>query len=550
MAQGSARGTLRTRTWLIALAVAVAGVAAAAQVATAAGPIAIGVDDEGRSDAGFASGAVTRYRLGDGQGLGAWTTQVANADGRLGPIMAIDVAPAGAVANGGNVWILDANRRVQEFTRGGAYIRGFRLDACDSSNDPQPGEEGGIDVTADAVYVAHPCGDRVLRYALAALPVSGTSVAVPAATVDVYAPHGIAAQTSATAPVATRYVYVAQALSSVVRRFDLVSLALVGEAPGGHSGRYDDVFVDVTGVLFVAESNGDPGYDDRIYQYDAGSVEVRGIGGPGTDPGLLDDARAFDVFPQTAAPPAGNVFVADTGNERIQRMSEDGFTFWTASAVDPGPPPTPPTPAPPADPPPGDGGGALPAAPPGSAGAGGTPGVTIEEGARYTNSPYVDLTVREPAGTSAVEISNGSAFTDVDARAVRSSLVYEWTLDERGSDLSPRTVYVRFPGSGGDGIYSDEIVLDRRAPLVATARIARKRSGGRKSRRWVLRVVADDAVSGLAELHLGATEGGKYAKRPFADRIKVRRRKKARFVRVTDLAGNVTEPVAVTRRRR
>ena len=522
--------------------------------AVAAGPSAIAVDDAGTSYVGFPSGAVARYRLGDGQSLGAWSTQVADADGRLGPVMAMDVAPAGASLNGGNVWILDANRRVQEFTRSGGFVRGFRLDACDGSNDPQPGREGGIDVTADAVYVAHPCGDRIHRYALAALPAAGTSAAVPAATQGVYAPHGIAAQTSSTAPVQTRHLYVAQSLSSVVRQFDPTSLAEVGDAPGGHSGRYDDVFIDVTGLLFVVESNDIPGYDDRIFQYDASGAEVVNIGGPGALPGLLNDPRAFDVFPQTGVPPSGNVFIADTGNERIQRMTDDGFTFWAVPAGDPGPPPAPPQVPPTGG---GDGGGGggggattLPAAPGGGGGAAGAAGITIDDGARFTNSPYVDLTVREPAGTTAIEISNGAEFAEKDTRSVRSTLDYEWTLDESGSDLSPRKVYARFPGSADERTYSDEITLDRRAPLVGAATIARKRSRGGKRRRWILRVAADDEISGLAELHTARGEDGAFRERPFASKIKLKRAKRARFVRVTDLAGNATEAVAVKRRKR
>ena len=521
--------------------------------AQAAGPTAIGVDDAGTSYVGFPSGAVKRYNVGSGTDLGAWTTQVANADGKLGPIAGIDVEPAGVTANGGDVWILDGNRRVQEFTRAGAFIRGFRLDECDGGNSHEPGVEGGLDVTADAIYVAHPCADRIFRYTLGSLPATGTSAALPAASQTVYSPHGIAAQAAGgVAPVQTRTLYVAQSRSSVVRQFDLTSLALLGNAPGGHlGGRYDDVFIDAAGVLFQLEQNPTPGYDDLIYQYDADGNEIRSLGGPGTAQGKLADAGALDVFPQAGVAP-GNIFVADTGNERIQRMTDEGFSFWAAAASDPGPPS-----APPVDPPPTGGGGGtggtggttLPSGGQGgSAGATGAPGVAIADGARYTNTPYVQLTVREPAGTTGLEISNTSAFASKDTRSLAGSLTYDWTLDESASDLTPRTVYVRFPGSGNDGTYTDEIILDRKAPLVGGATVSRERKG--KKRRWVLRVIADDATSGLAELMVAGDNRDNYKSQPFDSSVTVKTAARAQFVRVSDVAGNISIPLAVKRRGR
>jgi hypothetical protein len=173
--------------------------------------------------------------------------------------------------------------------------------------------------------------------------------------------------------------------------------------------------------------------------------------------------------------------------------------------------------------------------------------VTIDADARYTNSPHVHLEIREPPRTTAVEISNSPAFDAKDTRSLERSFDYEWTLDESASDLDARTVYVRFPGSGTGQTYSDEIILDRRAPLVGGATISRKRG---KSRRWVLRVVADDGVSGVDLLHTSGKESGTYKEHRFDDRITVRKAKHAKSVRVSDFAGNVSDPVPVRRRGR
>ena len=73
----------------------------------------------------------------------------------------------------GNVWILDTNRRVQEFSRSGTYIRGFQLEACDPGISPDPLLRGGLDVTNDMIYVVHPCADRVYRYEKSSLDAEG-----------------------------------------------------------------------------------------------------------------------------------------------------------------------------------------------------------------------------------------------------------------------------------------------------------------------------------------------------------------------------------------
>ena len=181
---------------LSALVVACVGVGATP--AFAAGPTAIGIDNAGVVYVGFANGGqIKRYAGTDGAPLAPWGTPGSGA-GQIGGVVAIDVAPGGT----GNVWVLDSNRRVQEFTRAGQFVRGLQLNACEGAITPDPLQRGGLDVSSDSVYVAHPCANSLLRLRLSDLQTQAT--ASPAA------PKGISAQLYSSAPPNTVALYAAQ----------------------------------------------------------------------------------------------------------------------------------------------------------------------------------------------------------------------------------------------------------------------------------------------------------------------------------------------------
>jgi hypothetical protein len=432
---------------------------------------------------------------------------------------------------------------VQEFTATGAFARGFRLDPCEGSNDPAPGTKGGIAVTASALYVAHPCANLVQRFAAADLPPAGTG-SPPALTAPVYAPHGIAAPTAATGPSGAQAVFVTQPRSSAIRRFDLATMAQIGDAvPITHTGTPDDVHVSANAgearILVSETANAEPGYAHRVYAFAAtppdAFPELFNFGGPGAAPGRLNQAVALDAV-ATEQGIASAVVVADRENERLQRLTasdtDNGTVAWVAGAQDPGPPP--------ATGPGGGGGGGGGGDTGDDPGPDNAPSVRINGGARYTKSAEVTLTLAQPRGTRSIEIANDADFARAERFAAGRTEV-DWRLERDPPDRVRRRVFVRFAGSGR-GVVSDEIRLDRRRPKIRGARIVEPRGG------WGLRVIASDSGSGLAELHSAPRRNGPWQERGFESLTAIDRPAGARWVRVADLAGNVSKLERARRR--
>lgn len=282
--------------------------------ASAAGPTAIATDSDGVVYAGYASGGtIDRFDGTDGAPIGSWGV-AGNNPGQLGGIVAIDVAPGSS----GDVWVLDTNRRVQEFTRSGTYVRGFQLEPCANGIAPDPTLRGGLDVTDNNIYVVHPCRDKVQRFAVSNLVEKAWTTGVPGPL------KGASAQLYGTAPANSQYLYVARPTHHDVWWFDLGSLGWHG--PKNVGGTPTDTFVDAYGVLFVSDAA-----TGQIHMYGSDGSEFRTLGGNGSALGKLSAPNAFDVFGQYSDL-AGNLFIADTGNRRIQRWNSYGYTFWGATA--------------------------------------------------------------------------------------------------------------------------------------------------------------------------------------------------------------------------
>ena len=161
--------------------------------------------------------------------------------------------------------------------------------------------------------------------------------------------------------------------------------------------------------------------------------------------------------------------------------------------------------------------------------------MTIDNGALYTNDLDVTLTVHEGSlWRSSLTIANRPDFTGGRTERFAGSASYRWTLEAGDPDRSVRRVYVRYTSDGTTPATTvmDDIILDRRLPVVSSAR--------RVSRRKVSVRARDAGRSGLHRLQF-ARRRLRPAK-PIAYRSSVRvRAGRAVWVRVIDRAGNYSK---------
>lgn len=96
--------------------------------------------------------------------------------------------------------------------------------------------------------------------------------------------------------------------------------------------------------------------------------------------------------------------------------------------------------------------------------AGSEYGLTINNGALFTNQITVELRLSAPALTPEMMISNDGGFAGATWEPYNS--VRSWQITQYGSYVLPRTVYVRFKDASGNvfGPNQDDILLDVNAP--------------------------------------------------------------------------------------
>lgn len=311
---------------LLALPLALLGLLLAAPSAFAVGPSAIGTGSDGTSYVGYPiNGGIQRIAVdGSTTTLPAWGTP-GTGPTQLGGIVSIAVAPG----TDGHVFVLDTNRRVQEFTKGGAFVKGTQLSAC-TNGTPDATKYGGLDVRVDgasttpvAIYVSHPCANQVLK-----LDPASSTLAVTQTATTTSRPGRITSPRYLTGPTNTRAVFVALPDAKAVASFAPTDLGAGPDALRTYDYTPSDLFIDEFGVLYV----GDLDFDIiRFYGSDRNQFRYRGGTGSGT--GLLNDPQAFDVAGQDGTDKAGNIFVADSGNSRVQRWDSFSYTYWVAAAT-------------------------------------------------------------------------------------------------------------------------------------------------------------------------------------------------------------------------
>jgi photosystem II stability/assembly factor-like uncharacterized protein len=95
-------------------------------------------------------------------------------------------------------------------------------------------------------------------------------------------------------------------------------------------------------------------------------------------------------------------------------------------------------------------------------------GVSINEGALFTNQTGVTLTLTAPTGTAEMMIGNDGGFAGADWEPFASSKL--WTITSYGNNAIPRIVYAKFRTGGvTSGLYQDDIILDTSPPTGTVA---------------------------------------------------------------------------------
>jgi hypothetical protein len=171
-------------------------------------------------------------------------------------------------------------------------------------------------------------------------------------------------------------------------------------------------------------------------------------------------------------------------------------------------------------------------------------GISIDEGARFTNDPAVTVRVVWPLFAESIALSNDGGFRGPTVLAVAPQV--SWELDSSGPERLPKTVYARFRGgNSGRETYQDDIILDQIPPEILAAR-ATPRDGAsssdarpRKARHaYVLTIRARDKTSGVMGMQVTGDRRKPGKLRRFRASSTVARGGGKLFVRVRDRAGN------------
>jgi hypothetical protein len=192
-------------------------------------------------------------------------------------------------------------------------------------------------------------------------------------------------------------------------------------------------------------------------------------------------------------------------------------------------------------------------------------GLSINDGAVATNDPNVTLSVRWPYLAETMLVSNDGGFGSAGG-AVSLPVAAEtaWTLRTSGPERSTMIVYARFSGgTSGRETYTDDIILDQRAPTVQSASaqggsVGASVSGARAGKRRSIKVQAADENSGIEFVEVSAmgssttlvrqrvNRKGSVGKKKVTSTVSVTAAPRARLrVRVFDVAGNPSKWKAV-----
>lgn len=131
-------------------------------------------------------------------------------------------------------------------------------------------------------------------------------------------------------------------------------------------------------------------------------------------------------------------------------------------------------------------------------------GLTINDGALFTNKVTVTLTIGAQPGMAQMQVSNDGGFAGAEWEPYASRKA--WKITQYGDYVIPRVVYIRFKDVSGNtsATNQDDIILDINAPTGAMEIVTLNRS--RRELRTAdaisvtLLLSAEDDVSGVADM--------------------------------------------------
>jgi hypothetical protein len=185
-------------------------------------------------------------------------------------------------------------------------------------------------------------------------------------------------------------------------------------------------------------------------------------------------------------------------------------------------------------------------------------GMTVNSGARFTDSTDVELTLNWPEGATTALISNDGSFND--AQEVPLARTVKWKLPSTGSGQLGTTVYVRYYNLSPDGAGSwskqeityqitDDIVLDLSAPDVSNVSAATSQAMAAAFRMdgivmskavtqyAIVNVAASDLASGIAGMQVASDPAVPGPIRPYSSQVRVPVDRERVAVRVQDNVG-------------
>ncbi|HEU5098367.1 MAG TPA: VCBS repeat-containing protein [Roseiflexaceae bacterium] len=177
-------------------------------------------------------------------------------------------------------------------------------------------------------------------------------------------------------------------------------------------------------------------------------------------------------------------------------------------------------------------------------------GLTINNGALFTNQISVTLSIGAPLGTTQLQVSNDGGFSGSAWEPYTGSKA--WQISQYGTYVLPRIVYLRYKDQNGivSGVYQDDIILDVLPPL---GRVRILPSGGTQSLASagvMLQLSASDDVSGVAGMRLSNQPGFEGVSwQPYATSLAWDMPGASVYVQFRDHAGNISQTYVASQER-